>query len=60
MALASVKVRAYGISLHDAPELIDRLDIRGVPVVFVNSHRLSGSAAEWILVQRVAIEGNGG
>ncbi|MCL8208570.1 MAG: hypothetical protein K6V97_10945 [Actinomycetia bacterium] len=55
MAVEQPRLQSYAVSLAAAPDLAERLDIRGVPVLFVGDRRFDGPLPEWVLVQQLEL-----
>lgn len=47
---------SWAVSVDEAPSLASRLDIRGVPVIFVGRRRYDGPLAEWVFAQQLALQ----
>ncbi|CAB1128789.1 protein of unknown function [Candidatus Hydrogenisulfobacillus filiaventi] len=54
LAREAAETVAWEVDLDAHPDLLRRLDIRGVPVTFADDLRRDGPVPEWILAQLVA------
>lgn len=53
MALENPHIYSSAIMLDAIPDLTGRLDIKTVPITFIEEHRFDGPLNEWIMVQQV-------